>query len=405
MRLLRKLVLVILLILVVSAPGICQEALTLAEALSRAREQAPSVLSARARIDESRARLGATSLLRDPEVDAAAGPAISGGSRSERVEVGILQDLEIGGRRAARIGIAQSEVASAIADAENALRRAQREVAAAFFRGLQTQERLSLTTRAEGIANEILRTARRRYEAGDVALLDLNLARAAAARALAEKHAARSAQSAALGELRTLLGFAPEAELTLGGEFSSKRRYELADLLERASDRPDIRALQSHLEAANAELRLGKALAWPDFGLGARYEREEGQDFVLGAVRLTLPLFNRGQGVRAEAGARARRLSYELEAARQAVRIEVRSAFEVYDQQRAAVEELERNALPLLEENEALSRESYEVGQISLVELLLVRREILEIRNEYLSRLLDAAIASADLETSAGVLK
>ena len=57
----------------------------------------------------------------------------------------------------------------------------------------------------------------------------------------------------------------------------------------------------------------------------------------------------------------------------------------------------------VLDENEALSRESYDVGQISVVELLLVRRQMLEIRNEYLSRLLDAAIASADLEASAGV--
>lgn len=405
MRFLQKLVFVVTLELLVTAPGTCEVALTLEQALTRAREQAPSVVSARARIEESRARLGAASLLRDPEMDAAAGRAISGDGPSERVDVGILQHLEIGGRRSARIGVARAEVASATAQADDVLRRAQREVASAFFRGLQAQERLALTTRAEGIAGEILETARRRYEAGDVALLDLNLARAAAARARSETHAARSAQSAALGELRVLLGFSPDQELKLRGEFSGTRQYDLADLLERSSDRPDIRALESELEAANAELRLGKALAWPDFGLGAIYEREEGQDFVLGAVRLTLPVFNRGQGVRAEAGARARRLALELEAARQAVRIEVRSAFAVYDQQRAAVEELARNALPLLEENETLSRESYEVGQISLVELLLVRREVLEIRNDYLSRLMDVSIASADLEASAGERK
>jgi cobalt-zinc-cadmium efflux system outer membrane protein len=109
--------------------------------------------------------------------------------------------------------------------------------------------------------------------------------------------------------------------------------------------------------------------------------------------------------VRAEARARAHRLELELEAARREVRREVSTAFEVYLQQKAAVEELARNALPVLEENESLSRESYEAGQISLAELLLVRREILETRNDYLSRLLDGAIAVADLEASAGVLR
>jgi cobalt-zinc-cadmium efflux system outer membrane protein len=217
--------------------------------------------------------------------------------------------------------------------------------------------------------------------------------------------AARSTQSASFGELRALLAFPPEQEIKLGKEFPVSRRYDLKDLLAKATDRADIRALQSALDAANAEFRLGRALAWPEFGIGGRYEREQGDDLVLGAVRLTLPLFDRGQGVRAEARARVHRLELELEAARRDVRREVSTAFEVYLQQKAAVEELEQNALRVLEENESLSRESYEAGQISLAELLLVRREILETRSDYLSRLLDAALAAADLEASAGVLR
>ena len=211
--------------------------------------------------------------------------------------------------------------------------------------------------------------------------------------------------AAALGELRALLAFGPEQELKLAGAPPLSRVFNLPDLLSRAIDRPDIRALQADLDAAKAEIRLGRAHAWPEFGLGGRYEREEGQDLLLGAIRLTLPLFDRGQYVRAEASARASGLELELDAARRDVRREVSSAFEVYLQQKAAVEELEKNALRVLEENESLSRESYEAGQISLAEFLLVRREILETRSDYLDHVLDTAIAAADLEASAGVLK
>jgi cobalt-zinc-cadmium efflux system outer membrane protein len=406
MRILRKVVLVGSLALTGSGISTAQDPLTLEQALSRARERTPSVLSARARIEEARARLGAASLLlRDnPEVDAAAGRHSSGEDREE-VDLGIIQKLDIGGRRSARIGIARAELVSSVADAENALRQALRTVASSFFRAFQAQERVTLASRAENIASEILEIARRRHEAGDVAILDVNLAQAALARARADVHAARSTQSSALGELRALLAFSPEQQVRLSGELPVSRVYDLQDLLAKATDRSDIRALQSDLDAANAELRLGRALAWPELGIGGRYEREEGNDLLLGAVRLTLPLFDRGQGVRAEARARVHRLELELEAARRDVRREVSTAFEVYLQEKAAVEELERNALRVLEENESLSRESYEAGEISLAELLLVRREILETRTDYLSHLQDAAIAASDLEASAGVLR
>jgi len=403
MRLSRKLVLDVALILLVAGSGAAQEALTLEQALSLARERAPAVLFARARIEESRGRLSAASAIRNPEVEAAAGGAISGEPRSAKVDAGFLQDVELGGRRSSRIDVARAEMTSSIAEADDVLRRAQREVAAAFFRGLQAQERLALLAGAERIAEDTLEAARRRHESGDVALLDVNVARAAAARARSDVHGARSHLAASLAELRVLLGFSSEEQVRLDGKISTPRRFDLEDLLEKAVERPDVRALQSELDAANAGLRLGQALSWPELGLGAVYQREEGQDFLLGAVRLSLPVFDRGEGVRAEARARAGRLTQELDARRRAVRIEVRAAFEIYDQQRAAVEELERDALGVVEENETLSKESYDVGQISLIELLLVRRQMLEIRSDHLSRLLDAAIASADLEASAGV--
>jgi len=166
MRLSRKLVLDVALILLVAGSGAAQEALTLEQALSLARDRAPSVLFARARIEESRGRLSAASAIRNPEVEAAAGGAISGEPRSAKVDAGFLQDVELGGRRSSRIDVARAEMTSSIAEADDVLRRAQREVAAAFFRGLQAQERLALLAGAERIAEETLEAARRRHESG-----------------------------------------------------------------------------------------------------------------------------------------------------------------------------------------------------------------------------------------------
>ena len=53
----------------------------------------------------------------------------------------------------------------------------------------------------------------------------------------------------------------------------------------------------------------------------------------------------------------------------------------------AAVRVLETEAIPGLEENETLTTRSFEVGQIGLPDLLLIRREILDTRSQYLDAL------------------
>lgn len=383
------------------------EVLTLDQALTRARERAPSVLSARARIEEARARLGAASrLLREnPEIEAAAGKTISGADPQTKVDAGLIQNFQIGGRRSARIGAARSELDAAIAGGENQLREASRDVAVTFFRALESQKRVTLAADAEKIAEDVLDLAWRRHEAGDAALLDVNLARVAASRARTETQAARATLVLHLRDLRVLLALPLEQPLVPSGELRLDQSYALSALLAKAAERPDLQALRAGVQAAEAELDFAEALAWPELGLGAIYEREEGRDYILGAVRLTLPIFDRGQYERSETSVRLTRLRLELQDAILAVHSEVAAAFEVHRLQNAAVEELERNALPLLDDNEALSRESYEAGQISLVELLLARREVLDARVDYLARLLDAAVAAAELEASAGVLR
>jgi len=275
-------------------------------------------------------------------------------------------------------------------------------VALAFLRSLHAGEQLRLARSAERLAAEIASVAERRLRAGDVPVLDVNLARATLARARSDIHLAEAAQTAALGELAALLGL---PSVTVRGDLRARRAATLEELLARAAGRPDLRALAAGAREAGAQARLGEAQGWPDVGLGVRYAREEAADIVLGTLSFTLPLFEHGQGARAEGRARAARLSYAIEAGRARVVLEVRTAFDVQRQKWSAVDELEREALPLLDENETLARRGYQTGQIGLGELLLVRRETLEIRNHHLDLLLEAAAAGVELETSAGGLR
>jgi cobalt-zinc-cadmium efflux system outer membrane protein len=159
--------------------------------------------------------------------------------------------------------------------------------------------------------------------------------------------------------------------LAVRGDLHDRRRYTLQDLLSRAPARPDLRALEAGIQEAQAEVRLGEGLRWPDVTLGFRYDRETPADVAtLGTLNFTLPLFARGQEQRITGAARAWRLRQELEARRQVVDSEVQSAFAMYRHRVDAVEGLERSALPLLDDNEALARRSYEAGRMSLAEFL-----------------------------------
>ena len=125
----------------------------------------------------------------------------------------------------------------------------------------------------------------------------------------------------------------------------------------------------------------------------------------MGGMTVTLPMFSKGQEQRAVGSARAARLRAELDAARMRVQIEVRAAFDAYNRRLAAVRVLEAEAIPGLDENEQLTTRSFEVGQLGLPDLLLIRREISDTRAQYLDALLEAALARIDLDASAGILR
>ena len=122
-------------------------------------------------------------------------------------------------------------------------------------------------------------------------------------------------------------------------------------------------------------------------------------------MKVTLPMFSKGQEQRVTGAARASRLRAELEAARRRVQLEVRTAFDAYTRRLAALRVLEAEAVTGLDENEQLTTRSFEVGQIGLPDLLLIRREILDTRAQYLDALLEAALARIELDASAALLR
>jgi cobalt-zinc-cadmium efflux system outer membrane protein len=375
---------------------------TLDAALERASSRAPAVRAAVRRAEEARARRQNMPFLRDnPEFEAGLGRRSAG---TDDLELGASQTIEIGGARSARRALAEATVLRESAALAEARRAVARDVASAFLRGLHADERIRLAAAGEQFATELRHVAERRHEAGEVAALDVNAASIALGRARAELQGAHAARAQALGDLRVLLDLPAEEALSLTGPIYEPRREDVAALVAAARDRPDVKALQAELAEAEAEIRAGRAAAWPELTPGVRYERDEGERVVWGGLAIRLPLFDRGQERRAVGRIRADRIREEVAALTRAVETRVHSAHQAYELRAAAADEMQKT-LAAMDDNEQLAKRSYEVGQIGLGELLIVRRDTAETRRMWLEAVLEAAQARADLQAEVGVAR
>ena len=381
------------------------KALTLPEVLARAREQAPQIVSARLAREEARGRLLGASVRfqANPEIDAGLGNRNGPDARFTDFELGLGQSFEPRARRSARMAGASASIAQSSANIEEVTRTILRLAAAAYYRAIHANERIRLLNATHELAASIYATADRRFKAGDIAVLDVNMARGSLARVRAEREGAEASKALALGELRQLLRL--ESDVVVEGSLVRPGETDLNAALQTASQRPELRGLEAAIQEAEAELRLGLSFLKPEYGVGVRYSREEGDQIVFGGMTVTLPMFSKGQEQRAVGSARAARLRSELEVARIRVHLEVRAVFDAYNRRLAAVRVLEAEAIPGLDENEQLTTRSFEVGQLGLPELLLIRRELLDTRSQYLDALLEAALARIDLDASAAILR
>jgi cobalt-zinc-cadmium efflux system outer membrane protein len=383
----------------VPSHSLASEGLTLEWALALAREGSLNVLVSRRRVAEAEARMRTRPVLRD-------NPAIEGARGARDVSpddfvVGLSQTFELGGRGGARRDIDRAVFAREAAEAAEVERNVLRDVRAAFLRGLHAGERGRLARSMDADAAELERIARRRHEGGDIAALEVNVALSAHARARAEVKAAEAAEASALTDLRVRLGLPPSEPLSLAGQLWEERSYDVPRLMAGIGERPEVRVLEAQLREAEAEVRLGKGLAWPEISPGFRYERDEGNRLIWAGLTLTLPVFDRGQQLRALGRTRAEGVRAEAEALKRALQNQVQGALALYELRLAAVKELAANA-DTLADSEGLARRSYDVGQIGLGELLLLRRETAEARRQWLDSVLDLAQAQAELDSLAG---
>lgn len=410
----------------------------------------PAFLANRQETDIARGGLRQASTLRfNPDLSATL-PGVGSGGERNTIEATVLQELEIAGQRGLRVGAARIGVTRAEARVQNAARLGVSEATIAFYRALSAERRLGITRDGLHLTTRLLDAVRIQVREGEISVLESTLAEIEFGRARARVLEAERLASASLLELKRVTGLAPDAPVRLeeptapvpppmviGDSImldasvlprSGDRPAPLASLAPPVtardvmlpdptslnvdslvqlalSRRPDLAATAASVREFETLALLARREALPNLRVGATAERPGDGGFRLGpAMGISLPIWNRNQGLVDERRAQVRQAQFEQQAVELRVRTDVETAVRSYraaTQEAAAFEAAVRRPARI---NSALLETAFRAGKIALPTLLLLRNQLLDAELGFWDAWLARQDALVQLDAATGVL-
>ena len=399
-----------------------QAGLTVDQAVAYALEHNGDLLAARKQIDAASALVSQATLRANPKVDASVSKTVTG--TDNNISVNGMLPMELGGRRPARIRVAERELEMRRQDVANRERVLAADVRAKFGEALAAILKL-------GFNEDLIATSQHGYDLvaarvseGGTAPLEQNMVLVELNRLRSMREIAEGKAQIEMLELRNLIGMTPDESLRLHGDFTDviAPLPVLADATERAlSERPDLKLAKAAESFTEARIQQARAEGRLDASLVAGYQRmdssyplnginDAGQlnpirstfhYFTVG-VSLGLPVRNRNQGaieaaVAEAEGAKRRREYLEL-----TVRREVASAYAKYNSTARAAEIFRVGVKDQANANLDVVRQTYELGSRTLIDYLGEQRRFIELQNGYIDALLDTYKARVEIERAVG---
>ncbi len=375
--------------------------LTLAEALARSGASSPFQDAASAGVRAAEAQRRVAALRPNPsiiaEAENVAGTGIYRGLRSSETTVGVALPLERGGKRGARIALAEAQIGRASLQADIARADLRLRVTQTYIVAVAAQRRIGVAREQLGIASEVLRAASVRVRTGRASPLEEQ--RADVAHVAADGAVERAERSAAVASanLARLLGI-PVGTLDVAWfqQLDAIRQSPAAG----TAGTLTAAAARADLNTAAAQVRLARSQRVPDLTLSASARRLEQTNDVAAVFGVSIPLavFNGGRSAVAVADAQR-----DQSAALRRVALldaEQGIADALVDAANAAT--TARNAagpaLAAAQEAARIARIGYREGKFGQLDLLDAERTLLDTRTAAIDALTAYHDAQARLE-------
>jgi cobalt-zinc-cadmium efflux system outer membrane protein len=388
---------------------------TMDELVAQALAENPELQAVRAQTEAAQGRLRQAGLRPNPMLDLGIQDSITGPDNT--IMASLTLPLDLGGRKAGRVGVAAGKLEVRRAQVAEQERQLTAEVRMKAGELLAAQRTLEFIEELLRVNQEALDLIRARVVRGAVPALEENLLLVEVNRLDANRRLLQSRVEILTLQLKTLAGLEPEAPLSLQGDLTpAPLGLTLQEGLRRALlARSDLLMTQADVAMAEASILKERAEGRWDASVNVGYmrqnmgfalqglteqgERQPIQDvfhYVGGGFTIMLPLRNRNQGNIAAAMAEATAAERRQAFVRLRIRQEVTAAFTQYEATQRALEIYTQGVREVARQNLEVVRKAYELGRTSLLDLIAEQRRYIDIEMGYteaLKQTYEAAVA------------
>lgn len=361
---------------------------------------------------------------RAAEVTAALRPNPTLQNDTTSATLGIYQEFEIGGKRAARIRSAKLATAISQTDAADTRRTLMLNLRQAFVAALQAESDLQFAQQNLAAYHRTVDINRQMLQQGEIARADFLRIELQTLDFQTDLNEAALDLKTAKATLRGLLGQGnlPDDFNVVGELKVAPFDMDLAELKRLAfQNRPDLKSATTGRDKAAADLRLAQANRWPDPTIGTSFlhtgneipgpnwfepffpKGSSSNAMGVGVASLPLPIFNRNQGEIARARSEEIRANLLAEAQQSQVMQDVESAYAQFVSAREQLKLYEGTYLSEAKESLDIEEFSFHKGGASILDYLDAQRTYRATQLAYRQQLASYLNALAQLQTAAGI--
>jgi cobalt-zinc-cadmium efflux system outer membrane protein len=384
-----------------SSAAFGEPTLTLDEALAAAGASSPALEASQFGVRAAEAQRQVASLRPNPTLDAmaenVAGTGAYSGLRSSETTVGLALPLERGGKRIARVAVADAQLSRAALETAIIEADLRQRVTQSYNDAVASQRRSANARQQVVIAIEGLRVARVRVRSGRASPLEERRADVARLNAQGVVERAGRSEQVALDKLARLTR-RRTTQLDVGwfnriGAIGSKGPLDTESSLA-------VVAAQADLVIARAQVQLVRSQRVPDLTVSAAARRLEASNAVAGVFSLSVPLpfFNNGRAAVDLASAQRQ----QADANRRVAVLDAEQAIDSARADAANAATTARNAsgptLAAALEAVRIARIGYREGKFGQLDLLEAERTLSETRTSAIDSLAAYHDAEARLD-------